>query len=73
MKYIYHHLGLGDHIICNGLVRSLKNSFNEEISVFVKPQYYENISKMYRDDPNIIPLPIGNDYQVMNYISEKKY
>ena len=29
MKYIYHHLGLGDHIICNGLVRYFKELHGE--------------------------------------------
>ena len=32
MKYIYHHLGLGDHIICNGLVRHFKET-NEKCLV----------------------------------------
>ena len=67
MKYIYHHLGLGDHIICNGMVRHFKEIFNE-VSVFCKPQYYNNIKYMYRDDEHIHVLPIGEDLDVERYI-----
>jgi hypothetical protein len=67
MKYIYHHLGLGDHIICNGLVRHFKET-NDKIYVFSKPHNYENVKYMYRDDKEIEVLPIGEDYDVENYI-----
>lgn len=67
--YIYHHLGLGDHIICNGLVRHFKKSY-EKIYVFCKPHNFENVKYMYRDDPNILILPIGEDYDVVNYIND---
>jgi hypothetical protein len=52
MKYIYHHLGLGDHIICNGLVRSLINP-NEEYKMFVKSHNLDSVSFMYRDLNNL--------------------
>jgi hypothetical protein len=67
MKYIYHHLGLGDHIICNGLVRHYKELYGE-ISVFCKPHNYKNVKYMYRDDTKINILPIGDDSDVDNYI-----
>jgi hypothetical protein len=69
MKYIYHHLGLGDHIICNGLVRHYKENY-EKVFVFVKPHNFDNVKYMYRDDENIIPLPIGEDSDVQNYIQD---
>jgi hypothetical protein len=65
--YIYHHLGLGDHIICNGIVRYFKQSY-DVVYVFSKPHNYENLKYMYRDDNNIIILPIGEDYDVNLYI-----
>lgn len=67
MKYIYHHLGLGDHIICNGLVRHFREIYNE-VSVFCKPHNYDNVNYMYRDDDKIKVLSIGNDNDVYNYI-----
>lgn len=68
-KYIYHHLGLGDHIICNAIVRHYKKSY-EKLYVFCKPHNFENVSYMYKDDKNIIILPIGEDNDVNIYISK---
>lgn len=48
--YIYHHLGLGDHIICNGLVRNICARHPEDnINLFCKPRYYSSVAFMYRD------------------------
>lgn len=57
--YIHHHLGLGDHIICNGLVRYLSKQYN--IKLFCKYQNIINIQTMYMDDTNIVLIPISND------------
>jgi hypothetical protein len=69
MKYIYHHLGLGDHIICNGIVRHYREIYGE-VTVFCKPNYLTNVKYMYRDDDNINVLPIGNDLGTLQYINE---
>jgi hypothetical protein len=60
-------MGLGDHIICNGIVRHLKEIYGE-VTVFCKPHNYTNVNYMYRDDINIIVLSVGNDDDVHNYI-----
>lgn len=70
MKYIYHHLGLGDHIICNGLVRSLINP-NENYSMFVKSHNLTSVKFMYRDLPNLSFI-VGDDFFVSMFISENK-
>ena len=70
MKYIYHHLGLGDHIICNGLVRSIINPF-EKYLMFVKPHNVSTVKFMYRDIKNLDFL-VGDDNYVNNYIIENK-
>lgn len=67
MKYVFHHLGLGDHIICNGMVRYLKD-LHEEIGVFCKPSYYKNVEYMFRDDEKIKVIPVGEHSDVENYI-----
>ncbi len=67
MKYIYHHLGLGDHIICNGLVRSLINP-GLAYSMFVKPHNLTAVRFMYRDLPNLQFL-VGDDKFARGYIS----
>lgn len=68
MRYIYHHLGLGDHIICNGLVRYCQNIYGK-ISVFSKTHNYENVKYMYRDNPDILVIPLLNDFEVNKHIS----
>lgn len=66
MKYIYHHLGLGDHIICNGLVRSVIDP-NKNYSIFVKENNYNTVKFMYRDIHNLDYI-VGDDSFVENYI-----
>lgn len=49
-KLIYHHLGLGDHIICNGLVRRIiKNNPQTKIELAVKKKNLNNVSRMFID------------------------
>ena len=56
---IYHHLGLGDHIICNGLVRHFAETL--EIILLCKKHNAQNVQFMYRDNPNIKIHEIIND------------
>jgi hypothetical protein len=61
MMYIYHHLGLGDHIICNSIVRDCAKN-NDKIILFVKPHNYNNVKFMYRDLKNIEYIQGNDDY-----------
>lgn len=70
MKYIYHHLGLGDHIICNGLVRSLINP-KEKYQMFVKEHNLKTVKFMYRDLPNIDFIVGGDDFAVSFIVNNK--
>jgi hypothetical protein len=70
MKYIYHHLGLGDHIVCNGMVRSLIKS-NEKYTIFVKSHNYDTIKFMYRDIDNLDYM-IGDDLFVVDFLNKNK-
>jgi hypothetical protein len=56
---IHHHLGLGDHIICNGLIRTI--AAKENIKLFCKHKNYQNVSYMYKDNSNIQILCVEND------------
>lgn len=52
--YIYHHLGLGDHIVCNSIVRNICKKFsNQKIALFCTPRYVNAIKFMYSDIHNI--------------------
>lgn len=57
--YLYHHLGLGDHIICNSLVRHYSKLYTN-IYLFVKEHNFQSVSFMYRDLDNIQYI-IGDD------------
>lgn len=60
--FIHHHLGLGDHIICNGLVRELiKRDSPTFAYVPVRKQYYKTVSQMYSDDSRIVCLPVVSE------------
>ncbi len=61
--YIYHHLGLGDHFHCNGVVRYLlNNKFNDKkVNLFAKKKYFEMIKFMYRDLKRLEIIPITNN------------
>ena len=57
--YIYHHLGLGDHFHCNGVVRFLLNKKCKSLKVrlFSKKKYSEMVKFMYRDLNNLEIVP----------------
>lgn len=50
--YMYHHMGMGDFILCNGIVRTYLEKY-DLLYLFVKPPYLDNIKFMYRDVKNI--------------------
>jgi len=70
IMYIYHHLGLGDHIICNGLVRSIINK-NKKYKMFVKPHNLTSVSFMFRDLKNLSFI-VGDDSFVRDFIIQNK-
>lgn len=58
MLHVHHHLGLGDHIICNGLIRSLVGSRAEEVAVFVRDNNLPRVARMFDDESRIHLIPI---------------
>jgi len=68
--YIYHHLGLGDHIICNGIVRYYAEKY-DKIFLFVKPRNITNVKYLFRDNPNIKFLAL-DDADVKTFMSFNK-
>ena len=60
---VYTHLGLGDHFVCNGLVRELTERENaEKTYVPVKETNIDDVAAMYSDDSRIHCIPIKNYY-----------
>ena len=72
--YIYHHLGLGDHIIANGLVRTIAKDY-DVVFLFCKPHNIKNVSYMYRDLTKLKLLPFEDDgvAEFMKINSHHKY
>ena len=69
--YIYHHLGLGDHFICNGLVRQFidKNKLSC-VSVVVKTSNLKNVQRMFKDRDELITALVylsPSDIAQINY------
>lgn len=73
---IYHHLGLGDHFICNGLVRTLREVYKpSRLLLPTKRQYIGSVSQMYSDLPELVPIPVETDAdvaQLPEYSSSQK-
>lgn len=69
MWYIYNHLGLGDHIICNGLYRELIDK-NDSYTLFVKHHNIETVSFMLKDLNNIKIIGVEDDMGVFYYLSK---
>lgn len=62
---VYHHLGLGDHIICNGLVRHVLDKLNpSRIFLPTKVHNYITVAKMYWDKPQVVPCLVKTDDDV---------
>lgn len=57
--FIRWHLGLGDALICNGLVRHFAKS--RTVIVPAKHHNVPSATFMFRDDPNIQVLPVQDD------------
>ena len=69
--YVFHHLGLGDHIICNGLIRCLLKHV-DEITLFAKSHNCDNVKRMFEDLGNkLFLVPVKDDQGVVSYVKEK--
>jgi len=68
---LYHHLGLGDHIICNGLVREYCKKY-EQVAIFSKPHNYASVSFMFRDLPNLTVIQ-GDDKFARRFMLLNKF
>lgn len=68
---IYHHLGLGDHFICNGLVREWAARY-DTVALFCKSHNAETVKQMY-NDLNINFLVGGDDFAHKFLSNNKTY
>jgi hypothetical protein len=76
---IQHHMGLGDHICLNGLVRYVLSDLEfENVILFCKHPYEDMVKQMYSDEPRINVVSVGkvNSHHeetafVLKYINER--
>jgi hypothetical protein len=61
------HLGLGDHIICNAIVRNLRKSY-DVVHMPVKAHNFHTVKDMLRDDPGIELIKVTGDEQALKYL-----
>ena len=64
--FIYHHLGLGDHFDCNGMVRYIQEKWGyEKVTIFSKDSYYKMVDYMYRENDkiNIIAIDGSKEHE----------
>ncbi len=66
---IYHHLGLGDHFMCHGIVREYSKKYNH-VGIFTLERNYPSVRFMFRDQKNINVIK-GTDIEAKKYITEK--
>lgn len=69
MKYIHHHFGFGDHIVCNGLIRNFYKKYGE-LSLFCYNHNLENVLYMYRDLDNLNVIGVDSDQSATKYAIE---
>jgi len=65
---IYHHLGLGDHFMCHGIIREYAKQYSH-VGVFALERNYPTTAFMFRDLPNVRVIE-GNDVTAKKYIAE---
>jgi hypothetical protein len=68
---IYHHLGLGDHIICNGLVREICNNSKNSFLLPAKKQNFQTVEFMFRDLKNLTVVSINGDECIASLSHER--
>ena len=60
-------MGLGDHIITNGLVRTIAKKY-DDVFLFCKPKNIKNVKYMYRDLKNLKLIALV-DWQVRQFMT----
>jgi len=68
---IMHHQGLGDSLICNGMVNEFTREY-DAVFIFCKSIYNSTISGMYCSNPKVRIIPVENDTVAFKFIEDNK-
>lgn len=68
---IYHHLGLGDHFVCNGLVNFIAKNYQSIIYLICKKKNLSTVKYLYSDNDkiNVIPIPGINEFDEISELA----
>jgi len=67
---LYHHLGLGDHFLCNGLVHKVSEKY-DNVYLACKKHNYETVKYLYSESPKIKIFKIhNNEYEEVKTFSD---
>lgn len=70
---VHHHLGLGDHFVCNGLVRGIlartaaTNNGAVKLLLPTKQRNIVTVKQMYADEPRIHCVEVNDDNDVYTF------
>jgi hypothetical protein len=68
---VWHHPGLGDHLICNGLVNTLADE-HDVVYVPCKRHYLDTVRSLYSEQPRVQPFPVDEwPHDVERFSREK--
>ncbi len=72
--FIKHHLGMGDHIVHNGMIRRIVKE-NEDSKILIASQKHniKNVQYMFRDLSQITIIEVGGDREVNDLIHSIKF
>ena len=72
--FVKHHLGMGDIIVHNGMVRKIaEDNPNSEIFLASKHTNLKNTKYMFRDNPRIIVIGVLDDGEVSNITNSNNF
>jgi hypothetical protein len=65
---VYHHLGLGDMLICAGMIRHFYQTC-DELTIFCKKHNLTSVKFMYRDLQNLKIISVSDDCEAVEFIN----
>jgi hypothetical protein len=72
--FIKTHLGMGDNIVHNGLIRKIaKENPTSQVFTAAKNHYLKNVQYMYRDVNNITVVGVNEDAGLQTYLVTNKF
>lgn len=72
--FIKHHLGMGDNVVHNGMIRKISESYSDaEIFVASKHHNFNNVKYMFRDNPKINVLSVEGDGEMHDLVNKQNF